>query len=194
MIGMETILFITANEHKLEEANRILSPFDIELKISPQKKVEIQSRSLMNIARHAALVAAKSLQSPVLVEDSGLFINALKGFPGPFSSYVHSTIGCEGIIRLLTGVTDRRALFKCAIAFCAPTSRPETFQGVSLGHVSPTMRGTAGFGFDPIFIPDGGGGLTFAEMPPEEKDRLSHRGAAFRTFGRWYSAKNMAKP
>lgn len=191
---MDSILFITKNEHKLQEANRILSPYHIKLEMSDQEKLEIQSKSLVKIAKYAALMASKRASSPVLVEDSGLFIKALRGFPGPFSSYVHSTLGCKGVLQLLAGITNRQAVFKCAIAFCSPKSELKTFVGRSYGRISLTMRGSAGFGFDPIFVPDGGGGLTFAEMPPEKKDRLSHRGAAFRAFGEWYSNQKIAKP
>jgi XTP/dITP diphosphohydrolase len=193
MSNMVSILFITNNEHKVEEANRILSPFGIRLEMSPQKKVEIQSDSLVRIARYAALTAAKKLKSPVLVEDSGLFIKALNGFPGPFSSYVQKTIGCEGILKLLQGREDRGAAFRCAVAFWSPNLGLHTFHGRSLGRISLSMRGHAGFGFDPIFVPSGED-LTFAEMPPEQKDRFSHRGAAFRAFGSWLSSKIVAKP
>ena len=190
---MTSILFVTNNEHKVEEANRILSPFGVRVEMSPQKKIEIQSNSLLKIAKYAAITAAKRLKSPVLVEDSGLFIRALKGFPGPFSSYVHKTIGCEGILKLLSSIEDRYAVFKCAIAFCSPSLGTQTFQGSSIGRISLNMRGTAGFGFDPIFVPHGED-LTFAEMLPEQKDCFSHRGAAFRAFGSWFSSKEIAKP
>ncbi|MCX8181615.1 MAG: XTP/dITP diphosphatase [Candidatus Methanomethyliaceae archaeon] len=190
---MVSILFITSNEHKVEEANRILSQFGIQLEMFPQKKIEIQSKSLLKIAKYAAHMAAKRLKSPVLVEDSGLFIRALKGFPGPFSSYIHETIGCEGVLKLLSGIEDRYAVFKCAVAFCSPSLGLNTFQGRSIGRISLNMRGQAGFGFDPIFVPHGEE-LTFAEMLPEQKDRFSHRGAALRAFGSWLSSKSMAKP
>ncbi|MEM2001383.1 MAG: XTP/dITP diphosphatase [Candidatus Methanomethylicaceae archaeon] len=190
---MTSILFITGNEHKVEEANRILSPFGVRLEMLPKKKIEVQSSSLLRIAKYAAYMAAKKLKSPVLVEDSGLFIRALKGFPGPFSSYVHKTIGCEGILKLLSGIEDRHAVFKCVVAFCSPSAGLHTFLGQSKGRISLHMRGHAGFGFDPIFVPYGEE-LTFAEMLPEQKDRFSHRGAAFRAFGSWFSSKSMAKP
>lgn len=161
--------------------------------MSPQRKIEIQSDSLLEIVRYAARVAAKKAHSPVLVEDSGLFVRALNGFPGPYSSYVHKTIGCEGILKLLSGIDDRYAFFDCAIAFCTPSEDLYTFQGRSIGQISINVRGTGGFGFDPIFIPNGES-LTFAEMLPEQKDRFSHRGIAFRAFGSWFSSKSIAKP
>ncbi|MGC8936268.1 MAG: XTP/dITP diphosphatase [Candidatus Methanomethylicaceae archaeon] len=193
MSVMTSIMFITNNEHKVEEANRILSPFNIKLEMCPQRKLEIQSESLLKVAKYAALAAAKRLHSPLLVEDSGLFIKVLNGFPGPFSSYVHKTVGCEGVLKLLSGLSERSAAFKCVVAFYSPSLGVNTFQGRSVGNISQEMRGSAGFGFDPIFIPEGSN-LTFAEMQPDEKDRFSHRGAAFRAFGSWFLTKNIAKP
>ncbi len=182
------LLFVTGNRHKLEEANAILAPFNISLEMADCRKLEIQSASIAAIAGTAARSAAKRLCAPAVVEDSGLFVRALGGFPGPYSSYAYRTLGCEGILRLLSGVEDRRAAFRCAVAYCLPGSRPRIFTGTSLGSISPSMRGSGGFGFDPIFVPDGGGERTFAEMDGPEKSRLSHRGNAFRAFGRWYSS------
>ncbi|MCS7097596.1 MAG: XTP/dITP diphosphatase [Candidatus Methanomethyliaceae archaeon] len=180
------IFFITNNDHKVKEANRILSPFGIELIKSNFIKLEIQSKSLKKIAKYAALFATKRMFKPVIVEDSGLFIKALKGFPGPFSSYVYDKLGCEGILKLMNDINDRTALFKCVVSFCQPNSKPIIFEGIVYGEISFEIRGNSGFGFDPIFIPKFGNGLTFSEMPPEDKDRLSHRGKAFRKFGEWY--------
>jgi len=182
----DEILFVTGNSHKVKEANRVLSRFGITVKMAECEKVEIQSESLTRIARYAASLAAKRLGKPVIVEDSGLFVKALDGFPGPYSSYVYKTIGCGGTLQLMSGITDRRAVFKCAVAFCSPGSPPLAFEGKAYGNISSSIRGSGGFGFDPIFVPKNGDGRTFAEMPPEGKDSLSHRGAAFRGFGEWY--------
>jgi XTP/dITP diphosphohydrolase len=181
------VLFVTGNSHKVKEANRVLSQFGINVKMVDCEKVEIQSDSLVRIAKYAASLAAKKLGKPIIVEDSGLFIKALDGFPGPFSSYAFKTLGCGGVLQLMSGITDRRATFKCIVAFCSPGSHPLAFGGKAYGSIPPSVRGTGGFGFDPIFVPKKGDGRTFAEMPPEGKDRLSHRGAAFRGFGKWYA-------
>jgi len=192
MSAMNEVLFVTGNSHKVKEANRVLSLFGITVKMVECEKVEIQSESLTRIAKYAASLAAKRLGKPVIVEDSGLFVKALEGFPGPFSSYVYKTIGCGGVLQLMSGITDRRAVFKCAVAFCSPGLPPLAFEGKAYGSISSSIRGSGGFGFDPIFIPRSGDGRTFAEMPPEDKDRLSHRGAAFRAFGEWYAKSGRA--
>jgi XTP/dITP diphosphohydrolase len=191
----DEVLFVTGNSHKVEEANRVLSQFGIAVKMMDCKKVEIQSESLTKISKYAASLAAKKLGKSIIVEDSGLFVKALDGFPGPYSHYVFKTIGCGGVLQLMSGVTDRRAVFKCAVAFCSPGSRPLAFEGRAHGSISSSIRGSGGFGFDPIFVPENGDGRTFAEMPPEGKDCLSHRGAAFRGFGEWYfRSQKITKP
>jgi len=195
MNNKNEVLFVTGNRHKVEEANRTLSQFGITVKMVGCEKVEIQSESLTRIAKHAASLAAKKVSKPVMVEDSGLFVKALDGFPGPYSSYVYKTIGCGGILQLMSGITDRRAVFRCAVAFCSPGSPPLAFEGKAYGSISSSVRGSGGFGFDPIFVPKGGDGRTFAEMPPESKERLSHRGAALRSFGEWFSrSQKITKP
>jgi XTP/dITP diphosphohydrolase len=180
------IFFVTGNVHKLEEASRILSKFGIHLKMLDYEKVEIQSNTLVRIAKYAASLASMKLKKTLIVEDSGLFINALNGFPGPFSSYVYRTVGCRGVLKLLSGKANRNSVFKCVVAFCSPSTNPLIFEGKAFGSIALSVKGSGGFGFDPIFIPKKGDGRTFAELIPEDKDRLSHRGAAFRNFGEWY--------
>jgi XTP/dITP diphosphohydrolase len=189
-IKMAEIIFVTGNRHKVEEASLTLSKYGIRVKMTEFKKVEIQSESLEEIAGNAAQTAANALSASVISEDSGLFISALAGFPGPYSSYVFMTIGCMGILRLMSSQPDKRAQFRCVVAYCAPGAKPILFAGTSLGTISNSMRGHWGFGFDPIFVPSGKDARTFAEMTTSEKEFLSHRGAAFRSFGQWYEKTN----
>lgn len=193
LVGTHKILFITNNDHKVNEANRILSPLGIEMIKLNFTKIEIQSNSLRKIAKYASIYAANKILKPIVVEDSGLFIKSLNGFPGPFSSYVYNKLGCKGILKLMNGINDRTAIFKCVVSYCQPGYKPIIFEGITYGEISLEIRGSSGFGFDPIFIPKSGNGLTFSEMLPEEKDRFSHRGKAFRKFGEWY-INNIAKP
>jgi XTP/dITP diphosphohydrolase len=184
-------LFVTANAHKLEEANLALAQFGLHLKMARVEKVEIQADRLDAIASYAARLAAERSGKAVVCEDSGLFIKALSGFPGPYSSYAFKTIGCNGVLRLMEGAADRRGSFQSAVSFCRPGSPPITFMGTTEGSISEGPRGSAGFGYDPIFAPTAGDGRTFAEMEIAEKGRLSHRGKAFRRFALW--ASGMAK-
>jgi len=179
------INFVTGNIHKLKEVEGILRPYGIKVKMIKVKKIEIQADELIAIAEYAAINAAKEAGVPVVVEDAGLFIEALRGFPGPYSSYVFKTIGNDGIIKLMKGITDRRARFISVVAFAKPEGYVRTFVGVAEGLISVEPRGSMGFGFDPIFIPYEGDGRTFAEMSLDEKNRISHRGKAFRSLAKW---------
>jgi len=185
------LLFVTGNHHKVKEANDILSRFGITLEMADCEKVEIQSDSLSDIASYAASLAANKIETPVVVEDSGLFINALSGFPGPYSAFVFKTIGCEGVLKLMSGMANgsREACFRCSVSFCMPHSKPLAFEGVSEGAIALYERGSGGFGFDPVFVPSRGNGRSFSELSVEEKGSLSHRGAAFIKFAEWYSKR-----
>ncbi len=151
------------------------------------KAMEIQDENLENIAKASAIDAAKKCGLPVIVEDAGLFIEALNGFPGPYSSYVNKTIGVGGILKLMKNVKDRSAYFLSAVAFYNPDNGElKVFNGRVEGQIAEEAKGRSGFGFDPIFIPIGGDGRTFAEMGTEEKNRFSHRAMALRRFAEWY--------
>ncbi|MCR6690926.1 MAG: XTP/dITP diphosphatase [archaeon YNP-LCB-003-016] len=179
-----SILFISKNKNKFIEASHILSSFNIKLEWAPFSKLEIQSSSLSDIALFAARNAFESIKKPLIVEDDGLFIKALNGFPGPFSSYIYSTIGLNGILRLMEGVDDRECFFESAVAFCNQNIS-KVFVGRVYGEISRVIRGSCGFGFDPIFIPKGEN-LTFAEMPLNYKCSISHRAVALKDFARWF--------
>lgn len=183
---MKVISLVSKNPHKISEISSILSEFGIKVKPINAKKLEIQSDSLEEIAKVAALYAAKEVGTSVVVEDAGLYIDVLRGFPGPYSSFVFKTIGNEGILKLMRGVKDRRARFISVVAYATPNGFVKVFKGEAEGVISEEKRGSHGFGFDPIFIPKEGAGLTYAEMDMNTKNRISHRGKAFREFARWF--------
>lgn len=186
------VALVTSNEHKLRELSAVLEAYGVELYMLDMEKLEVQSRSLEVIALTAARHAYRRVKRPLIVDDSGLFIEALNGFPGPYSSYAYKTIGIRGILKLLEGAGSRRACFKAAIAAVIPPYE-KVFTGTSCGTIAPEPRGSGGFGFDPIFQPDGGGGRTFAEMSLEEKNRLSHRARAARALGAWLERRLASK-
>jgi XTP/dITP diphosphohydrolase len=181
------IYFATGNLHKFEEIQLILREFGVTTAILNVKSLEIQSDDLEEIARTSVLHVVAAQRLPVIVEDAGLFIGVLKGFPGPYSSYVYRTIGLKGILRLLEKEDDRNAVFRSVIAFCRPGETPKSFTGIVRGSISTIERGTHGFGFDPIFIPLDCDGRTFAEMATIEKNLYSHRAQAARKFAEWYT-------
>ena len=182
-VRVKRVYMVTGNRHKVEEARRILERYGVELVQANARKLEIQSESIEEIALTAARHAYLQLRRPLIVEDAGLFIEALKGFPGPYSSYVYKKLGVKGVLKLMEGVRDRRACFKAAIAFVAPGVE-RVFTGEVCGWIAREARGSGGFGFDPIFVPEGED-RTFAEMSIEEKNKYSHRARAFKKLGEW---------
>lgn len=185
----KTIFFATSNLNKSKEASDILSKYGIKITRVNVKTTEIQADSVEDVATAAVTQASKMGFLPIFVEDAGLFINALKGFPGPFSSYVYRTIGTRGVLRLLEGEKNRLSEFRSSVAFYASSDLKKYFSGTSVGKISEKERGTHGFGFDPIFEPIKGDGRTFAEMTMDEKDSLSHRADALKKFADWYLKK-----
>ena len=182
--------FVTSNIHKFQEARRVLSEYKIATAKLRVGAVEIQDDNLENIAEASVLDAVKNCGLPIFVEDAGLFIEALKGFPGPYSKYVYNTVGVKGILKLMKNIEKRSAYFQSVIAFSSPDEQPICFRGKVDGKISLQERGTSGFGYDPIFEPTAGDGRTFAEMTLNEKNGYSHRAEALRKFAEWYSSVN----
>ena len=171
---------ITENKAKGEEALNILANLGVKARIVLMSKYEIQSESLEEIALHAARIAYHMLRKPLVVDDSGLFIEALNGFPGPYSSYIYKKIGVRGILKLMEGEVNRRACFKTVVAVIIPPLE-RIYIGETCGVIALEARGEKGFGFDPIFIPEGYT-RTYAEMTLEEKNRISHRYKAYKNM------------
>ena len=179
---MRKIIFVTGNPHKVREAGDILSPLGVTVEQNNCGYPELQEDNLEAIAKFGAQWAADKLGQEVMVDDSGLFIEALGGFPGPYSAYVFDTLGNERILKLMEDETNRSAVFKCVIGYCRPGEEALVFSGEVAGKIANKIRGSAGFGYDPIFAV---GGATFGEMGEEEKNRLSHRYRALMKFARW---------
>ncbi len=167
-----TLLFVTGNPGKAREADEILG--DVER--VEYDYAEIQSDDLEEIASRGVEECYSEFEQPVFVDDSGLFVDALDGFPGPYSSYVYGTLGNEGVLKTMEDVDDRGAEFRCAVAY-TDGDAVETYTGVSRGRIASEERGGEGFGYDPIFEHETG--ETYAEMSPERKNEVSHRRKAF---------------
>ena len=185
----KVIFFVTNNINKFNEARSILARVDIAVGMLKLKPSEIQSDQLKEIARRSALDAFIRCGLPTIVEDAGLFIDKLKGFPGPYAAYVYSTIGNKGLLKLMEKVENRRAEFNSVIAYCdSNTGASKFFEGSVIGEITLEERQgkeKLGFGFDPIFKP-AESRKTFAEMSVEEKNSFSHRANAVRKFADWY--------
>ncbi|MDR1992128.1 MAG: RdgB/HAM1 family non-canonical purine NTP pyrophosphatase [Nitrososphaerota archaeon] len=190
----KVVFFATGNVHKFNEARCILGGLGIAIGMLRLKGDEIQSDDLQEIAKKSVQTAYKKCQLPVFVEDAGLFIDALNGFPGPYAAYAYRTIHNSGILKLMEGKKDRGATFKSIISYCDDQILdPLSFYGESKGiitlqeHREPEK---SSFGFDPIFKPDHNL-KTFAEMTIPEKNACSHRAVALCRFAKWY--KDTAK-
>jgi len=185
------LIFATSNRHKFEEVKAIAAKYGAKLEMRNVPCDEIQADDLKDIAGFSAKEACRILGKPCFVEDAGLFVRALHGFPGPYSNYVFRTIGNEGLLKLMVGVKDRDAEFRSAVGYCEPKVKPIIFSGRSSGSITAKAKGQRGFGFDPVFVPKRGDGRTFAEMPTEEKNAYSHRAKAVKNFVGWYSKNRM---
>jgi XTP/dITP diphosphohydrolase len=176
------VTFASTNQNKYREVQSILSPHGIAVDFVQVNLVEVQSDSLEEIAREKAKSAFAQVGRPVIVEDDGLFIDALKGFPGQYSSFVYKTIGNEGVLKLLAGSAGRSASFRSLIAFYDGKSLSIS-EGKVDGRISDRIT-EGGWGYDPIFIP-AGTDMTFAQLK-DKKNEYSHRRKALEKFALWY--------
>ena len=173
--------FVTSNGNKFKEVKQILSKFQIDVKQAKIEIIEPQVEDIKEISKFKAIQAFEKLKEPVFVEDAGLFINSLNGFPGAFSAFVYKKIGCEGVLQLMKNKSNRDAFFSSSISFMSfSLKEPIVFYAEVKGKIAKEKRGSSGFGFDPIFIPNGYD-KTFAELG-EEKNEISHRRKALDLF------------
>ena len=148
-------ILITGNEEKIKEFNLILQAASIRFEVLRAEKPELRSDDPCEIAKVAAKTFAERLRKAVVVEDSGLFIDALRDFPGTCTKYVYARIGNKGILQLMKGVKNRRCWYKSAVGYCKPGNEPVCFMGTEEGRVAEKEKGKNGWGNDPIFIPKG---------------------------------------
>lgn len=188
------LVIATNNPGKLREFQALLGDCGFEL-VTPRDlgvtfEVEETGLTFEENARLKADAAARLTGLPALADDSGLEVDALDGRPGVLSARyagrgrtdpkIPEARQLELLLGELQGVPDERrtARFRCVIAIAVPGGETRTVDGVFEGHIGHEPRGTNGFGYDPIFVVPGYGGRTSAELPPDEKNRISHRGAA----------------
>ncbi len=179
---LSELSFATSNENKFQEAERILSNLGVQINFVKTTLEEMQSNSLNDIAHQKAINAYNRIQKPVIIEDDGLFIDSLNGFPGPYSSYVYDTIGNKGIMNLLENSEVRDAKFVSIIAYCDEPFNSKLFESSIPGKIASVIE-EGGWGYDPIFIPDGES-KTYANV--SDKDKSSHRSASLKKFSSWF--------
>ena len=176
------IHFVTSNKGKFAEAQGIFS----ELTQKDIGYTEIQADTLEEVAAYGIKEVTERLHGPVMIEDAGLFVDALKGFPGVYSAYVQKTIGNQGILRLMQGTLNRKAFFRSVVAYAEPGTKPCMFKGEIHGQIGFEARGTKGFGYDPIFYVNE---KSLGEMEIEEKNRISHRASSMKALKEWMFGK-----
>ena len=185
------LVLATRNPHKVRELAVLLEPHEV---VPLPDDVELPPETGETFADNAlgkARAAARATGEPAIADDSGIAAAALGGAPGVRSARFageHATDE-DNLAKLLRDVPsdgDRRVAYVCALAYVEPSGAEELFEGRCEGTLAVEPRGSGGFGYDPAFVPDDtGDGRTMAELPPEEKDAISHRGRAARAFLDW---------
>lgn len=174
---MEAI-FVTSNPNKAREAAEILG---VELRSVGLDLPELQALDVAEVAAAKAAAARETLSDPdfsILVEDSGLVVDAWNGLPGALTKWFLRSVGNEGLLKMLSNEENRSARAVCAVAIAGADGSVRVFVGEVGGSVAPELRGSGGFGWDPIFIPEGHS-ETYAELGAE-KHRDSHRARALK--------------
>ncbi len=181
------ITFVSSNTHKADEMLALGRKYGVTVKHVLGEKMEIQSMDTRDVARTAAILLFNSVKKPLFVDDSGLFVKALGGFPGALAHFVSK----ELVLKMLEGSADRRAYFTTTICY-VDSSTVRTFDGFVNGGIADAYKGEREFGFDPVFVPDGED-KTFAEISVERKNAYSHRAMAFEKFANWLESERGKK-
>lgn len=181
----------TANPHKLDEIAAILAGSRVVLLPRPTDAADVEEtgETLLDNARLKARAVAQVTGKPAIADDTGLEVEALGGAPGVRAARYagEDATYADNVAKLLRELAghegaERRARFRTValVAFCDGSELWR--EGEVHGSIATNARGSGGFGYDPVFVPDEGDGRTFAEMSPSEKDAISHRGRAFRAL------------
>ena len=190
----DQILVATHNVGKLQEITEILAPFGVKVigaAAMDLPEPDETEDSFVGNARIKAHAAAKAIGLPALSDDSGITIDALDGAPGVYTADWAETGNGRDFMLAMTRANDeitakdpdapRSAQFRCTLVLAWPDGHDEVFEGVMPGTLVWPIRGEGGFGYDPMFMPDGYD-ITCAQMAKEEKNQISHRGRAVSAF------------
>ena len=172
---MNKVTYVTGNWAKIKAAKMILEPIGIEVDNVKMETIEIQADDVEEVAKYSAKYASEKLKCNVLKNDSGLFIDALNGFPGPYTHYADDKLTEDGILKLMEGIENRRAYFKETLAYCEYGKEPITFSSITSGTIAKEKSGKYGWSWDYIFIPDGYD-KTFGNYPDEQRLLMWNQG------------------
>ena len=191
------IIFATANAGKIREAAEVLGP-DYEI-VSPAslgitEEIPETGSTLQENSLQKARYLYERTGLPCFADDTGLEVDALGGAPGIYSAryagpgHEHGA-NMAKLLRELDGVDDRKARFHTVVTLILSDGQPRFFEGTCAGAIARESRGTGGFGYDPVFLPDAYPGRTLAEVSEEEKNAVSHRGNAIRAMAAWLKSR-----
>lgn len=191
---MQRLLYLTTNPHKVEEANTFFNKkygFNIEIVNPDFDIIEIQAKTCGEVAAFSAKYAAEKLGTAVLKSDTGIYIDALGGLPGPYNSYFDKQIGVEKFLELFKNENNRKARLEHCLAYCEPSQEPLVFSGGSYGTISKRSRGTRGRWHSMFFIPDGET-KTLSQLQEENyENEARFWGTAIDDFANWYKANRL---
>jgi non-canonical purine NTP pyrophosphatase (RdgB/HAM1 family) len=176
---VKPFVLVTGNLGKIAEARLALGG-DLETVVLDLP--EVQSLDYLEVARGKAELAWREVGRPLVVEEAGLDLAGLNGFPGPLVKWMLKAVGAEGLARTAFALGDLRAVARCFLLY-KDGDREIVAEGTTGGTLVLPGRGTHGFGWDPVFLPDGSP-HTFAELTGPAKDAVSHRGKAWREMVR----------
>lgn len=166
---MKDVVFVTGNKNKAKHLADLLG---IDIEYQNAELSEIQSMDVEAVAKDKAIRAYEMIGRPVLVEDQAVYLTALGGFPGPFVKFmVESSGGIESIARILDAYHDRSCIAKDIFVYYDGTTL-STFAGEHGGVIANEASGDGGWGWDPVYCPDGFNGKTSAELSKEEYDKV----------------------
>lgn len=189
---MKKLIYLTTNPYKVEEANKFFKEkygFNLEI-VNPDFEIlEIQAKTCSEVAAFSVKYAADKLGYAVLKSDSGLYLDALGGLPGPYNAYFDKQMGIDKFLELLKNETNRKARLEHCFAFCEPGEEPVVFTGGGTGTIALEPKGKRGRWHDLFYIPDGED-KTLSELREIDYEKeASYWGDAKDQFAKWYSEK-----
>jgi len=191
---MEKVVYLTTNKGKFEEANRIFKDqygMDIDIMNPDFEVLETQATNCGDVVAFSVKYAADKLNRPCIKSDSGLYLDALGGLPGPYNAYFAKQIGIEKFLDLLKNETNRKARLEDCFAYCEPGEEPIVFTGGGTGTISLEARGNLGRWHDKFYIPDGET-KTLSELRELDREyEAKFWGTAKYDFAKWYKANKM---
>lgn len=193
------LVLASANPDKVAEIAAVLDRFELVPRPASAGEVDETGETLEDNARLKARALVEVTGEAAVADDTGLEVEALGGAPGVYSARYAGpgatyADNVAALLAALDGRADRLARFRTVAMACFPDGSEVVAEGAVVGTIATEPRGTGGFGYDPVFVPNGGGGRTFAEMSTEEKNAVSHRGRAFRALAALLASLGEAAP